>query len=168
MKPAQAKAIIQDIRKRRYVEHGGVFYPPEQAAALSILETVKKPRTHHIKTGWIDDTRNLANKAKQSDMFMKLVMVELGLDVWPEFYFDTERQYRLDYAIPEYKVGVEVDGGIFAKGNSGHSSGKGIKRDQEKSSLLASKGWFLIRITPHELLSLSTIELIKKTISHAK
>lgn len=119
-----------------------------------------------VRSGDITDDRNIRNKAKQIDPFIRVVKQELGLDVWPEFYFSKERKYRLDYALPLHKLAVEVDGGIFMRGKSGHSSGKGIKRDQEKASLLAALGWRLIRLTPSELVSLRTIELIKKAIEN--
>ncbi|QTE37497.1 hypothetical protein J3L18_00065 [Mucilaginibacter gossypii] len=173
MKRALAKAIIDDCRKRGYVEHQGVLYPPGQAATLSILETTqkRKPRTTHTKTGWIDDTRNIANKEKQTDVFIKLIKQELNLDVWPEFYFSTEREYRFDYAVPimsnstHLKIAIEVNGGIWAKGNSGHSSGTGIKRDMEKSNLAQANGWKLISVEPNELTTLKTLDLIKKLCS---
>jgi len=95
-----------------------------------------------------------------------------GLECWPEFYFTTERNYRLDYAIlitlnsGVLKIGVEVSGGIWSKGNSGHSSGKGIKRDQQKASLAASLGWLMITVEPNELMSSRTLELIKNAIEN--
>jgi hypothetical protein len=125
MKPAQAKAILQDCLKRGWVRNGDKVYTPSQAAALAPV-VVRKVRTVHNKTGWVDDTRNIANKEKNADAFVMLVKQELKLDVWPEFYFTTERLYRFDYAIPitpnsgYLKIAIEVEGGIWAKGNSGH------------------------------------------------
>jgi very-short-patch-repair endonuclease len=72
-----------------------------------------------------------------------------------------DRLYRLDNAYPEFKIGIEVDGGTLSKERSGHSTGTGLARDREKSTLLATLGWLLIRVTPKELMTLKTIELIK-------
>ena len=33
-------------------------------------------------------------------MFIRLIKVELNLEVWPEFFFLTDKGYRFDYAIP--------------------------------------------------------------------
>lgn len=170
MKPALAKAIIKDIRERGYIEHNGIFYPPAQAAALAIGIPKKKKRVITHKTGWIDDTRNIKNKQAQKDMFMMLIEKELQVDVWPEFFFSTERLYRIDYAIPtmakspQLKIAIEVNGGVWSKGNSGHSSGKGILRDYEKANLLQSLGWKLITITPDQMLTSETVELVKSVI----
>ncbi|WP_345213819.1 hypothetical protein [Mucilaginibacter gynuensis] len=191
MKPAQAKAIYQDCKKRGYVEKDNVLYPPGHPEIPALAKPEGRSGTKHVKTGWVDDTRNIANKEKQKDIFITLVKQLLGLEVWPEFYFSTERGYRFDYAIPvckenlltgvkssnsttlinpnsvQLKIAIEVEGGIWAKGNSGHSSGTGIKRDMDKSSLANVNGWTLIRRVPDELCTMETIELIKKAISLA-
>jgi hypothetical protein len=42
------------------------------------------------------------------------------------------RRYVYDFFIPEANVLIEVNGGIHARGRSGHSSGTGIARDADK------------------------------------
>jgi hypothetical protein len=165
MKPALAKAIYKDCIERGYILHGDQLLPPAQAAALGLDKPVKKKkRVITLKTGWIDDERNIKNKAGQRDMFMMYLEKELQLDVWPEFFFSTERLFRFDYAIPEYKIAIEQEGGIWAKGNSGHSSGTGISRDMEKSNLAQANGWVVIRRTPDQMITSETIELIRSII----
>lgn len=170
MKPSQGKVILQDCLKRGWVRIGDKVHTAAEAEALEVKATIRKVRTVHNKTGWIDDTRNTANKEKHADAFVMLVKQELQLEVWPEFYFTTERLYRFDYAIPitlnsgYLKIAIEVEGGIWAKGNSGHSSGTGIMRDMDKSSLASVNGWILIRRTPGQLMSIDTIDLIRKAI----
>jgi hypothetical protein len=167
MKPALAKAIVHNCLERGYIMVGDNLYPPNHPKAIAAVEirNKRKPRTTHIKTGDIHDIRNIANKEKQRDMFTMLMEKE-GLDCWPEFFFSTERLFRLDYSFPEYKIGIEVDGGTWSKERSGHSSGTGLARDREKSTLLATLGWSLIRVTPQELLTAKTIKTIKKIISN--
>lgn len=170
------KALISHVKEKGYVEHNGVFYPPNspQAELLHKNQTIgpkkKSKRSKAFKTGWVDDSRNIKNKEKQTDVFIQLIKQELQLEVWPEFYFSTQRLYRVDYAIPisqdekHLKIAIEVDGGIYAKGNSGHSSGTGIKRDMDKNNLLVASGWRLIRVTPSELITLDTINAIKNLL----
>ncbi|MDQ7949530.1 MAG: hypothetical protein REI93_11835, partial [Pedobacter sp.] len=102
------------------------------------------------------------------DMFIMLAEKELGQEVWPEFFFSTDRNYRLDYAIPSFKIGIEQNGGIWSKGKSGHSSGTGIKRDMDKSALAASLGWTIISRTPDQMMQLDTFNLIRSAISNKK
>lgn len=158
-------ALIRDVKSRGYVEINGVLYPPNSSQALSIPVKPNK-RTKTLKTGDIGDARNIKNKEKYNDPFIQFVKQELGIEIWPEFYFCTERQFRIDYAIPQYKIAIEQEGGIYMKGNSGHSSGIGIARDMEKNNLLVSKGWKLIRRQPSEMLTIETIRLIKSMVNH--
>jgi len=167
MKPAQAKAILQACLKRGWVIKGDKVFTPAQAASMQVIPA-KKQRTVHNKTGWTDDTRNIRNKSNQADSFIRLVKQELEADVWPEFYFLTDREYRFDYAIPDHMIAIEQEGGVWAKGNSGHSSGRGIMRDMDKSSLANVNGWMLIRRTPDQVLTNETLELIKKAIETRK
>ncbi|MGN5953195.1 hypothetical protein ACP6L2_01135 [Sphingobacterium lactis] len=165
-------AFVKNLKANGWVEVNGLILPQnklteEQSSTLTTSGAKnKQSRSKGLKTGWIDDGRNLKNKAKQTDPFILLVKQELGLEVWPEFYFSTERLYRIDYAIPVdqngkvLKIAIEQEGGIWLKGNSGHSSGTGIKRDMEKNNLLQSLGWRLIRRQPSEMMSLETLLLI--------
>lgn len=170
MKTSDGKVILQNCLKRGWVRIGDVVYTPAQAQALNITPSNRKSRTKHHKTAWTDDTRNLANKEKQADAFMRLVQQQLGMDIWPEFHFllSPHPDYRFDYAIPDFKIAIEQEGGVWAKGNSGHSSGTGIMRDMDKSSLAAVHGWTLIRRTPKQLLSMTTISLTEKAIQTKK
>ncbi|MGV6946993.1 hypothetical protein [Sphingobacterium kyonggiense] len=166
-------AFVKNLKANGWVEVNGLILPQnkladKQSNALMISNTKnKQSRSKILITGWIDDGRNLKNKVKQTDPFILLVKQELGLEVWPEFYFSTQRLYRIDYAIPVdqngkvLKIAIEQEGGIWLKGNSGHSSGSGIKRDMEKNNLLQSLGWRLIRRQPSEMLSLETLHIIQ-------
>lgn len=160
-RPGQGKAIVKDITSRNYVRVGDLYFPPGTHEVLTFKPS-KKKRNQTIKTGWTDDSRNIKNKEKYRDGFIRLVKIELGLDVWPEFYFSPERLYRLDYAIPDLKIGIEVNGGVWSKGNSGHSSGTGIMRDYEKSNLAQTLGWKILSVVPSQMDSLEIIALVRR------
>ncbi|WP_313515145.1 hypothetical protein [Sphingobacterium sp.] len=163
----QGKSIVSELVKKNYVLVDNVYYPPNSPKVIHSISPRDK-RSKGVRTGWIDDSRNIKNKEKHKDSFIRFIEMELGLEVWPEFHFSVERNYRLDYAIPEYKVAIEVDGGIWMKGNSGHSSGKGIKRDMDKGNLVQLHGWKIIRIEPHELVSDKVLESIKTLLINSK
>lgn len=170
--------FAKNLKRNGWVELNGVIkrknnLSDEEKVQIDISASKKKySRSKGLKTAWLDDYRNLRNKEHHKDVFMQLVKIELGLEVWPEFFFSIERQYRLDYAIPVavdgsvLKIAIEQQGGIWLKGNSGHSSGTGIKRDMEKSNLLQSLGWRLIQVEPHQIEKEpgQTIELIKNLL----
>ena len=56
-----------------------------------------------------------------------------------EHRFHPTRLWRLDYAWPELKVGVEIQGGTYAKGR--HSRGAGQEGDYEKHNAAVIEGW---------------------------
>jgi len=162
-RPGQGKSIIRELVKKNYILIDNVYYPPGSPKVISSVSP-KSNRSKVIKTGWIDDSRNIKNKEKHKDAFIRFIEMELGLEVWPEFHFSIERNYRLDYAIPKYKIGIEVNGGVWAKGNSGHSSGKGILRDYEKSNLAQSLDWKIITVTPLEMENFKVLSIIQTFI----
>lgn len=181
----EGAALIQHIKKRGYLfdDQNNCYEPPGSVRfnELQLIDTntranknkaAKGLKSSRVITGWIDDTRNISNRDKQIDMFIALIKQVLGLIVWPEFYFTTDRMYRFDYAIPIAQdnnilmIAIEVDGGIWARGASGHSSGKGIQRDMDKSTLANVSGWTLLRVVPSDLCTQRTIDLITKAIDY--
>lgn len=175
-KSAQNRDHYKSLIDRGYVEINSTLYPPAQVELLiqnGMYVPKKKERAaNRIKTGWVDDTLNVKNKANITDPFIALVLRVLGLVVWPEFYFLLDKQYRFDYAIPVdahgrvLKIAIEQQGGIWAKGNSGHSSGTGIARDMDKATRAAVSDWTLIQRTPDQLCSDATIALIRESIKN--
>lgn len=178
MKPHIAKEIIKNVKDRGYVLIDNVFYPPNSAHVELFYKSNgnapynRKGVLKTLKTGWVDDGRNIRNKTKYTDEFIHLMKIALNVEIWPEFYFHTSRGFRIDYAIPVYgnlpvKIAIEQEGGLFMK-KSGHNTGKGIQRDMEKNNLLVSEGWTLIRREPKDLKinnSAETIEIIRKVLT---
>ena len=68
-----------------------------------------------------------------------------------EFEFHPTRHWRLDFAWPELRAGVEVEGGIWMPGGGAHSRPMNIRRDVEKGNALTMLGWHVLRVTPEEV-----------------
>lgn len=66
-----------------------------------------------------------------------------------EYRFDMERRFRFDFAWPDLKVAVEIDGGIFNGG--AHSNPLNILRDMTKNNLAVANGWKVLRYTPSDV-----------------
>lgn len=85
------------------------------------------------------------------------------------FAKDEGRRFRFDYSWPDVKVAIEVEGGIWSRGS--HGRGTGIVRDMEKGNLAAVKGWTVLRLTPQQLPTIGTIDLLQRAFhlkeSHA-
>lgn len=79
-----------------------------------------------------------------------------------EHRFHPVRKFRLDYAWPDQRVGLEVDGGVWVGG--AHGRGTGILRDQLKTNLAASLGWRILRTTPKDLASPDLLDHLERAL----
>lgn len=77
----------------------------------------------------------------------------------PEYRFDTTRRWRFDYAWPERRFALEVEGGVWTRGR--HTRGKGYLADMEKYNSAAVQGWTVIRVTPADLCTDNTIAMLE-------
>ncbi len=56
-----------------------------------------------------------------------------------------ERNWLADFAWPEYRLIVEVDGAVWARGR--HTRGSGRVKDMERDNWCALHGWRVLRYT---------------------
>lgn len=66
-----------------------------------------------------------------------------------EYRFTPPRRFRFDLAWPDYKVAVELEGGVYSGGR--HTRGKGFEGDCEKYNLATLAGWRVLRYTSNML-----------------
>lgn len=79
-----------------------------------------------------------------------------------EFLAIPGRKYRWDAAWIPQRLLVEVQGGIWKPG--GHSTGKGITRDCEKSNLAVLAGWRVLHVTGDHITSGQAIRWIEAAL----
>jgi very-short-patch-repair endonuclease len=79
----------------------------------------------------------------------------------PEFVFAKPRKWRFDFAFPEQKIALEVEGGIFTGG--AHTRGKHFLSDIEKYNRATILGWRVLRCTPQTLIT--GVEAVAKCLS---
>ena len=60
-----------------------------------------------------------------------------------EYRFHTIRRWRFDFAWPERRLAVEIEGGTWIK--SRHTTGTGFHNDCEKYNAAALLGWTVLR-----------------------
>jgi len=68
-----------------------------------------------------------------------------GIVYQREYRFHPERKWQFDFALPERKIALEVEGGIWSSGR--HTRGGGFDADCEKYNAAAMMGWRVLRIT---------------------
>ncbi len=80
---------------------------------------------------------------------MELQLKALRVPYEVEYRFHPRRKWRLDFAIPVNKIGVEVHGGIWIRGH--HTRGKGFEDDREKMNEAVLLGWLVLEVTPRQI-----------------
>lgn len=112
----------------------------------------------------MSDARQLDTLEKRIKTFAAIQFFESqGLPTpVAEYPFHPERRWRFDYAWPDQKIAIEVEGGIWTGGR--HTSQGGFIGDMEKYTEAAVMGWCVIRITPKALMTLHSVGLVKRAI----
>lgn len=79
-----------------------------------------------------------------------------------EHRFHDDRKWRFDFAWPDAKIALEVDGAIWTQGR--HTRGEGWLKDTEKMNTAATMGWRVLRCTPDSLTSRSMQEVLRRVL----
>lgn len=112
-------------------------------------------------------SRVVSSTASSTDLFQRLIMSEIpDVEVVKEHVFHWTRKWRFDYAMPELKIAIEIDGGLWEYGR--HNRPQGYIDDMEKLNTAASMGWLVLRFTTDDRLKTSTMALIKDTVNLRK
>lgn len=83
-----------------------------------------------------------------------------------EYRFHPARRWRLDYAWPDFRLAVEIEGGVWINGR--HTRGRGFLGDLEKYNELAMAGWSLLRFTPKQVKDGTAIQTIHRWFNGRK
>lgn len=75
-----------------------------------------------------------------------------------EYRFHPSRKWRFDYAWPDQRIALEVEGGVWTQGR--HTRGKGFLGDMDKYNEAAVDGWRILRCQPNALFSRSLLDLL--------
>ena len=112
--------------------------------------------------------RKLANgkRAQEYEMFRRKLAAFTGCEIKPEHSFFLGRKWRLDFAIVDLKIGIEIEGGVWSGGR--HTRGNGFVEDMEKYNAAVTLGWVILRFTPQDLNKITTFETIKKVVELKK
>ena len=106
-----------------------------------------------------------ASDTATSDLFTALCRSDLRVTCVRELKFHPVRRWRFDYAIPEHKIAVEVEGGVWTQGR--HTRPRGFLGDMDKYNTATALGWRVLRVTPDTLTTRATLDLIRRTIEGA-
>jgi very-short-patch-repair endonuclease len=115
---------------------------------FTITENKKEPLTG---TNGKIVSKHFPKRSKEKDFIAWNLFVwaqEQRVQLMEEYRFDEDRRFKSDWAIPELKLLIEYEGGIFDRtGIQGHTHPKGIQRDIEKYNLAQQLGFIVLRFS---------------------
>lgn len=91
---------------------------------------------------------------------LALALTGEGFSFCREYHFHPTRRWRFDFALPDQKIAIEVEGGLFIRGR--HARGAGIEKDIEKYNSATLLGWKVIRVTNKMIKSGEALGIIKQ------
>lgn len=100
----------------------------------------------------------------QTQIFLRLLAARRLPEPVPEHRFAAPRKWRIDWAWPDQKVALEIQGGIFSRGR--HVRGGAMLKEWEKLNCGAGLGWRFLFCQPTELCHIRTIDEIEKAIKY--
>ncbi len=109
-------------------------------------------------------TQQRGPQMPKNDFFTTLCRSDLKVECIKEHRFHPIRKWRFDYAIPEFKIAIEIDGGVWTQGR--HTRPQGYLNDMEKFNAAAAMGWVVLKFTPDSQLTAATLNIIRETINN--
>lgn len=86
-----------------------------------------------------------------------------GLVFEREVRFHPVRRWRFDFAFPDRRLAVEVEGGIYGHGR--HQRVGGFTADCEKYNEAALLGWVVLRVTPAQVKAGAALGWVAKALA---
>jgi len=93
-------------------------------------------------------------------LWIKAEKLEAGME--REHRFMKERRFRFDFAWPEAKVALEVEGGIWTGGR--HTRASGFIADATKYAEATLRGWKVFRVAAPHIKSGEAVRWIKEAL----
>ncbi len=81
-----------------------------------------------------------------------------------EYRFHPKRLWRLDFAWPDQKLGVEIEGGVWTGGR--HTTGVGFTLDCEKYAEAMCLGWRILRVTGSQVQNGQAIDWLMRVYTN--
>ena len=124
--------------------------------------TAPKASKRTIKPRKSPQSKKTKQKQPKHDAYCLLLRQHLNVEVVAEHRFHPTRMWRFDYAIPEHRIAIEIDGGVWQQGR--HNRPKGYIADLDKFNHAATLGWRVLKFTPQQQYTTKALRLIKEAM----
>lgn len=110
-------------------------------AKLKLKDSIKELTQSSNEIKAIKRKMKLANYSGQIAAALNM----LGISCEREYRFIKDRRFRFDIALPDHKIAIEFEGGVYSSGR--HTRSTGYINDSKKYNLATMHGWKLLRYT---------------------
>ena len=123
--------------------------------------------TNSLDYVFVVDLRDTVAKEKPLEDVFEDSLKEAGIKGYERnVRFVPSRRFKADFWFEKLLLAVEVDGGIFMKNRTGHTSGKGYHSDRVRDQLALSHGITTVRFTTPQVRSGEGVEYLKAYLPH--
>ena len=113
-----------------------------------------------------DNLKTIRRAIRSSDLESTLAW-QVRVDGLPapeqEYRFDDNRRWRFDFAWPNCRLAVEVNGGEWSEGR--HNRGGGMADDYEKLNAAVIAGWRVLQFTGSQVRDGVAVETIRRALA---
>lgn len=81
-----------------------------------------------------------------------------------QFKWHPERKFLADFAWPELKLIVEVQGGVHIRGARSHTGRKGYEQDRARTNEAVILGYRILEFTPHQIKNGYAIRTVRRAL----
>lgn len=141
-------------------------WPASAAVARTTPRPSKAPRgDERASTGRTGASLCLSRSHRQTGsrleelFYVSMVGANLHHGCQREYVYAPPRKFRADFAWPDQRLLVEIQGGIWTA-RSGHSGGSGITRDIDRGNVATLAGWRVLRFGPTHIRSGEALRLV--------
>jgi very-short-patch-repair endonuclease len=103
----------------------------------------------------------MTKSALELDFMFQIKSMKLSMPE-TEYLFHSVRKWRFDYAWPDRKIAVEIEGGIWTGGS--HTRGVRFIQDCEKYNTATAMGWKIFRLASNQIKDGSAIEFMENIL----
>jgi hypothetical protein len=134
------------LKARSRVDLNARFAQELRACGIAVLDFADWTRAAPT---WPDDRPVFVAEfpfqpARSTWDYRKIAVSQFVAPRWCMYEVSERRRWRIDFAWPAQRLGVEIDGGSYIAG--AHSRGPQTTRDNLKRCEMAIDGWRLLRI----------------------
>ena len=105
----------------------------------------------------------MSNSVGEETFWLHLRSLKLDAGWVRQHKFHPTRQWQFDFAHPERKLAVEVDG-LLRTGVGAHQTAKGMRNDCEKLCEAVLLGWRVLRVVPAQVKSGEAIQWVERLL----